>query len=37
MRALLEPYFDQDSGLPELDRALVRALYEPLHKALANL
>ncbi|GAA2031161.1 hypothetical protein GCM10009839_33790 [Catenulispora yoronensis] len=37
MRALLEPYFDQDSGLPELDRALVRALYEPLHKALADL
>ena len=37
MRQVLAPYFTGDSGIDEIDRSLVRNLYEPLYQALAGL
>ncbi|MQY32019.1 pPIWI_RE_Z domain-containing protein [Nocardia aurantia] len=35
--AVLQPYFDENSDKPSLDRSLVTALYEPLYLALGLL
>ncbi|MDT8916078.1 hypothetical protein [Amycolatopsis sp. PS_44_ISF1] len=37
MREVLAPYFDDDSPLPDIDKSLVTALYEPLHRALTGI
>lgn len=37
MRAILEPYFTDAATTTALDRSLVKSLYEPLYRALADL
>jgi hypothetical protein len=37
MREQLRPYFDEYSGATPIDRSLVKALYEPLYKALCEM
>jgi hypothetical protein len=37
MRAILDPYFTDDSSVPDIDRSLVKALYEPLYQALVGM
>jgi len=37
MRSILDPYFTPDSALPDIDKSLVAALYEPLYRALADM
>ena len=37
MRELLAPYFTADSSIPAIDKSLVKALYEPLYRALAEM
>lgn len=37
MREVLAPYFSDASAVPTLDRSLVKALYEPLYRALVDM
>jgi hypothetical protein len=37
MRHLLAPYFSAASAGSSIDRSLVKALYEPLYQALAEM
>ncbi|MFD0206383.1 MULTISPECIES: signal recognition particle [Saccharothrix] len=37
MRSILAPYFDKNSAVPAVDKSLVTALYEPLHRALVDM
>jgi hypothetical protein len=37
MRELLAPYFSDSDSVSDIDKSLVAALYEPLHRALVEM